>query len=264
MDKLKALTSKKVAGVPVVYIAAIVAVVILYMAIRSKPTPDPAAEDAAASDGADTEGDASYDVVSQQPVFLVPSTTTAAATPVEFTNDAWGKQAIEWLIAQGNDPSLSSSAITKYLASDNLTFQEGSLRDDAVKQFGLPPEGLSTSRTLGYKGPASAQGVPPTDHTVRGKSDDTFKELARLYYGSENADYVAQLRARNSTAREPLAVGTTVRIPEAHNPKYYRATASTRSLYAIARKNAVAPSKVENLNPGMKFPVKVGTRVRVR
>lgn len=258
MDKFKQLTNKKILGVPVIFIVLVVAAGVLYLAIRTPATPDVPAED----EEGDTEGDIP-DPVTQQPVFVVPSSQAAPLAPVENTNDLWARKAVEWLISQGIDPSVATSAITKYVNSETLSYEEGQARDMAVKQFGLPPEGLSTSNTLGYRGPASKQGTPPTNHVVRGKSDNSFGELARLYYGSENADYVTQLRTRNRYLSEPLKPGQTVRIPEARNPRYYRATGSTRSLYAIAKKNSVAPAKIENLNPGMSFPVKVGTRVRV-
>jgi len=254
MEGFKSLLKQRIKGIPVVLIVAVVAAAALYGAIRLKPAAsedEPVEDDGLAGDGGD-EG---------QPVFVANQPPQPST---EDTNDKWARRAVEWLAANGASLSLASSAITKYINSEDLTFAEGALRDKAVKQFGLPPEGLSTSRTGGYKGPAAKQGNPPTSHTVKGVSDDTFAELGRLYYGLSNWDAVNLIRRANLNVVEPFPVGTIIRIPLYNDPKYYTATSATRDLYSIARKNGTTPAKVQALNPGRQFPVKAGTRVRVR
>lgn len=254
----KELLSKKVKGIPVVLIVAVLAAAGLYAALKLKPAPeDTTEEDVPSGDTGD----------SGQPVFLANRDSEDSGDNVSDTgdtNEKWAHRAIEWLAANGTTLSLATSAITKYVNSEDLTFAEGLIRDRAVKQFGLPPEGLSTSKTQGYNGPATRQGNPPTNHTVKGQSDNTFAELARLYYGLGNWDAVNLIRRVNLQAVEPFAKGTVIRIPAWHDPKYFVATSAARDLYSIARKNATTPANVQALNPGMKFPVKVGTRVRVR
>lgn len=255
----KALLSKKVAGVPVVGVVAVVAAVGLYAAIRMQPTADTAVDETDVP-----EGDSGDD---GQPIFRAHDESTGLDSDSgtsEPTNEQWAKRAVEWLAANGTPLSVASIAITKYLNSETLSQAEGVARDKAVKQFGLPPEGMSTSNVLGYQGPATKQGVPPLTHSVKGKSDDTFKELAHLYYGIDNADAVTLIMQANTTVTAPFSVGARIRVPEYRAPKYYTATTATRTLYAIAAKNGTTAPKVQALNPKTRFPVEAGHRVRVR
>ena len=128
----------------------------------------------------------------------------------------------------------------------------------------VPAPASAPTGALGYQGPAVKQGNPPTIHTVKGKSDDTFAELGRLYYGLANWDTANLLRRANLTLFEPIPTGARVTIPLHTEPIYYVATAANRDLYSIARKNGTTATKAQALNPGKVFPVKVDTRVRVR
>ncbi len=258
-DAVKGLSSKKVYGIPVIWIVLIVAAAGLYGAFRLKPAPSDTADATDVPEG-DNSADTGQPVFTANPVTIAPIESNPDNTD---SNDKWARRSIEWLSANGATLSLATSAISKYINSEDLSFAEGALRDKAVKQFGLPPEGLSQSNTLGYQGPAVKQGNPPTTHTVKGKSDDTFSELGRLYYGLSNWDAANLLRRANLTIVEPFPVGARITIPPYHDPTYYVATGATHTLYAIAAKNSTTAAKVQALNPGKTFPVKVGTRVRV-
>jgi len=257
----KALLSKKVAGVPIMWIILVVALVGLYGAIRLKPAAD-TTDETDIPEG-DTGGDG-------QPIFRANEDDSSGDSSLDSssttdTNAKWSRRAVEWLVANGTSLSMASGAIAKYLNGETLSQTEGVVRDKAVKQFGLPPEGdLATSNVLGYQGPATRQGVPPVTHTVKGRSDDTFKELAHLYYGIDNADAVTLLMQANTTVTAPFAVGTRIRVVEYRTPRYYTATGATRTLYAIAAKNGTTAPKVQALNPKIVFPVAVGHRVRIR
>jgi len=256
--KWQELLSKKVAGIPVIWVVLVVAVVGLYAAIRLPRVEEPADEqDIPAGDSGD-DG---------QPIFRAREDSSTGldsdSGTLEPTNAQWGRRAIEWLVANGATVSLASLAISKYLNSETLSQAEGALRDKAVKQFGLPPEDIPTSNTLGYQGPASKQGEPPVTHVVRGKSDDTFAELAKLYYGMDNADTVILLMQANTTVTAPFSVGTRIRVVPYSQPRYYVATAATNTLYAIARKNSTTAQRIQALNPNTRFPVAVGHRVRI-
>ena len=58
-------------------------------------------------------------------------------------NEAWGKAAINWLIAQGYNPAWSYAAITKALAGgrgdSKLSVREYSLWNAALRHMGAPP-----------------------------------------------------------------------------------------------------------------------------
>lgn len=267
---LKTLTSKKVAGIPVIYIVLVLAAAALYGAIRMpkrEDAPEEQAEelDYASEPGGDIEG------AVQQPVFI--ANPAVAVSGVPDTNELWGRRAVEWLIGSGASVSAASTAITKYLEGETLSYDEGVLRDKAVKNFGIPPEGIIATSTApkpatptpgGYKGPGSRQGVPPTTHTVTGKSDDQWLELTRLYYNRTGEPAIRLLIAANPNLKKPFPKGTRVHIPAFHEPVYYRTTSATRTLHAIAQKNGTTPVKVRLLNPGFAWPARIGARVRVK
>jgi len=262
--KLSDLTEKKVGGIPVVYIAVIVAGIALYGAIRLKP---------AATDTADTgdtvEGDQGGEIAIQ-PVFVANKSQTVTSDDSGFgkdTNEYWGRRAIEWLTANGTALPLATSAITGYLDGTTLSYAEGVVRDKAIHQFGLPPEGLlsaNTNKQNVYNGPASKQGVPPLHHVIKGTMDNTAKELARLYYGIDNTDAIILIHQANPTLTTPYPVGSRVLVPAFHQPRYYTATTAINTLYAIAKKNGMSPQQLQAYNPNTHFPVEAGHRVRVR
>jgi hypothetical protein len=265
MDKVTALLNRKVAGIPVYVVALILAAAVLWWAIRLRPTEDVTDPEPSANDSEDTGTDFGD---GEQPVFTAtpPATVGSVTSTNSDDNAAWGQRAISFLVANGSNASEAGIAINKYLDGDTLTYNQGQLRDKAVAQLGLPPEPLTPGRVKGYAGPASAQGTPPTSHTVMGKSDDSPGELARLYYGMNTADAVRLIRAANSHMVEPYKVGAVVRVPKFHRPQYVRATRHMRTLYELAAKNSTSPDQILMLNPGLEakdFPVKIGRKIRV-
>lgn len=272
MEQIRALMARKIAGVPVILIAVLVMGGLLYAAVRMRPAPE---EEPIESDedipAGDTVGDTDVPVFEATPVIYQPSGGSVASTPMQDTNELWARRATEWLIANGETVNDAQKAIQAYVNGETLSIDEGRIRDRAVGQFGLPPEpfdygGQKPPKTPGpYKGPFTSQGKPPLTHTVKGKSDDTPAELARGYYGTEREGFQLLIQSANTTAGPgPWAPGTKIRVPEAHKPRFYKATRATRTIWAIARKNGVTVSRIETLNPGVDFPVKPGKRVRVR
>lgn len=70
-------------------------------------------------------------------------------TPLEENdNNAWGRKATNWLIGRGNSPGLADNAIRKYLSSEELSSQEQALVDQALVEFGAPPEPLAPVRQI--------------------------------------------------------------------------------------------------------------------
>lgn len=266
--KMPNILTRKVFGIPVSILALVFVGALLYYAIKMKATP-------ATTDSSDASGDAPEgDLPSTgQPIFLAnPSTTTSTGTDdgnaidvaTTPTDQSWSNEAITWLITEGASVTDATNAITKYLAGSQLSQAEGVLRDKAIVKFGAPPEsGYQPTSTTGYTGPAVKQGNPPTTHTVKGKSDDTPAELARLYYGMNTADTIRYIESNNTHVQSPYRPGTQIRIPAYHQPKYYKSTGRNNTLSEIARANGTTPDVITALNPGINFPVKVGTRVRV-
>lgn len=69
-----------------------------------------------------------------------PPTDTTPKDPTN--NEEWGRQCINWLIAQGYDATVSDSAIRKYLSGESTSIQEYTLIRIALTRFGSPPQPL--------------------------------------------------------------------------------------------------------------------------
>lgn len=276
---INSLFSKKVAGIPVVWLVLLVAVVALYAAIKIKPNtgddPEMTGDEAPEFDG---DIDTSQPVFSATPTIIQPSGVvtggSVSAVSQPDTDELWKRRAVSWLAGNGYTLDIATSAITKYLAEEPLTALEARAKDAAVVQFGLPPETIPAGGSIPSpppaptpSKPASSQGVPPLWHTVMGTSDDSFSELAKLYYGiaGNGTGYINLIAGRNtSLPRTGIAKGTRVRVPSATEPRYYTVTAAKRSLVAIASANSLSAAKLKALNPSVVWPAKVGSRVRVK
>jgi hypothetical protein len=282
MEGLMQIFRHKIFGIPVSIISVVIAGGILYYVVKKmKATPDASAAGNAtdtAGDVVDTTNagpDAGPGDFTQQPDFdAIPEATAPTSGVVNSqpaTNDAWQRMAVAWLMTQGYSLAISTDAISRYLNSEPMTAQQAQARDKAIAQFGLPPESIPdvinkspnpTGQTGG--GPAVKQGTPPLNHIVKGKNDNTARELAYLYYGTNDSQSVDRIQSVNLGVAEPYPIGTKVRVPSDAAPKYYDATGACNTQFCIARKNSTTPGAIETLNPHLSFPVKVHTRVRVR
>lgn len=262
----KELLNRKVFGIPVVWIALAVSVVAVYAAIKLKPAEEPTEEEVPTEEETpEFDGD---DGEIQQPVFVANPPQQPGPSP--DTDEKWARRCIDWLRAGGTSVELATAGITKYLNEEPLTEAERAVVNRAIAEFGLPPESVPNTPTVpprnpstNYSGPFTRQGTPPLTHKIKGKSDDTVAELAQGYYGSSAPDYINLIKGGNLRNPGPYRIGQGVYIPKYRNPRYYTAKAGTQDQYAIARKNGTTAAKILEYNNGMKFPVKVGTRVRV-
>lgn len=66
--------------------------------------------------------------------------TSGSTTAGQYaTNDAWERAAINLLVARGVDPTVANSAITQFLASQNLTADQQAQVNLAIQALGAPP-----------------------------------------------------------------------------------------------------------------------------
>lgn len=84
--------------------------------------------------------------------YVPPTENNSGEEEQEYaSNEAWGQAAINWLIAQGYQPGISSSAITKALAGgedtggNKMSAQEWSLWSLALRELGSPPYPVNVS-----------------------------------------------------------------------------------------------------------------------
>lgn len=274
---IKGALSKKVAGVPVIYLAALFVGILAVVAWRMKPSSDEpeAGGDPASENGVDGDPDPYENPewsANAPPVYVSPDPAAVTGNPTIQTNEQWVAKGTEWLVAQGRASGGNAFAIlNRYIDGDQLSYAEGQLRDAVIKQFGVPPEPFvpgSTNKPA--EGIATKQGNPPTTHTVKGTKDNNFWKLAKLYYGSDHYDYVNTLEVANisipkskDAATAAFPVGTKVTIPKYTAPKYYLATKTVNTPQAIASRNSTTAAAIMEYNDSYKWPVKAGTKVRV-
>lgn len=266
---------KKIAGIPVLYIAGLFVVVLALVAWRMKPS-EPGEGDPAEEDDADQMGDpadADYSgFATNGTVTVQQGTDPATVSPVVVqTNETWARNAANWLVAQGlASGTAAQTATRRYIEGESLSVDQGKWIDAAVKQFGIPPEPLTAGGITKPSVPISLpskQGTPPTTHTVTGNKDTSFWDLAALYYGSKHYDYVNLLEVKNigivpKGSGNKIPKGTKVNIPKYTAPKYYTAT-GTLTAQQIAAKNGTTAAIVMEFNDSLKWPVRKGTKVRV-
>lgn len=271
--------AKKVLGVPVLYVAGAAVIILAIVAYRMKASSAPAdtpAEGAPDAGTTDTTSGDPYDgfetkgtvIVSPNPV---PNPDQELANQSIQTNQEWLVKATQYLITKNNvTGTTAQSALTKYLDGQDRSYDENALVDAVIKEFGLPPDGTSSSGTVGPK-PVAKQFTGAGTHTVQGSSDNTASSLAALYYGSNAQDRIDLIEAANlSKGAGPWGVGTKISVPEYHVPKYYTTpTSGYLSAKNLAAKQGVSLDKLSALNnpkggaysPEYRFGP--GTRVRV-
>lgn len=107
--------------------------------------------------------------------------------PVEETNSAWSRKAIDWLILQGANPVNANGAINRYLNGESLDTRQRALVNSALRQFGSPPEGTGTGNPPGPKPDPKPKPKPdkpkerwPKNYHVH--AGDSLPEIARKFY----------------------------------------------------------------------------------
>ncbi|WP_204045978.1 hypothetical protein [Acrocarpospora phusangensis] len=279
-------------GVPILYVVGALAVILAVVAWRMKPATgvqladEPAAEDEPAA--GDPAGGVPLPYVSGGSVSQAPLPDPNDG-PSADDNDKWLRRSAEWLAGQGHatmDAALI--ALQKYLAGEQLSMEQGRLRDLATDHFGYPPDLPQSGGTGNGDAPddpdVPTPPVPPTPpvvvpaepkkyiapafHTVSGPSDDSYTDMALLFYGESGVQYGVDLIQSYNVKhghQGPFPPGTRFWIPKYAPPRYVIATASMRTASQIISKNPPLNSvaMLQELNDGMTFPVKVGQKVRV-
>lgn len=135
--------SKKVAGVPVVYLAAGAAAIFGVVAWRMKSADSGESNTPVDSGSAAANTDDPYaDFESAGTVVVQPATPVTPEPPDRpGTNDEWIKEGAEWLVATKNVPGPSAySALSKYVEGTSRSTQEAQYVEWTIKEKGFPPD----------------------------------------------------------------------------------------------------------------------------
>lgn len=274
----KSLASKKVAGIPVLYLAAAVVVVFAVWAwqMKSSPTEEATGDENTTAENVPSDGEdlaaADYSGLNGSgTVTVVQQATPTETESVKQTNDDWLRAGVAYLVERKEATAGEAQvALTNYIEGNDLTYEQGQLRDSALAKLGLPPEPITSLGSVGSQTVAPAQrqfSLFPGKHTVKGTNDNSASKLASLYYGNGDANHALKIVATNvrygNGASYP--VGTVIAIPAWKEPRYVTVTKTTRTPTIIAAKNGIqggAPI-IEALNPGKSTPYAVGTKIRI-
>jgi hypothetical protein len=270
MANFQEIARKKVAGVPVIYLAAGAVVILAIVAYKMRPSSAP--EDPTTGDP--TEGGLAptpnpYDSLSSDGTVTVVQGGPSTVPDEEVsTNSTWVTKGAAWLVKNKSVPGSDAiAALNKYINGQDKSYDEKQWVDAVIAEYGAPPDGIAEGGKTGYK-PASTQGTPPTTHTVKGASDNTYGDIAALYYGHNDQPTFDLVQAANPNLglTGPFPVGTKINVPAYHVPSYYTVPSNVKSMTSaqVASKNGISVYQIEALNNTSKTTWTKGSRVRVK
>jgi hypothetical protein len=242
-------SSKKVFGVPILYLIGAAVAVLVVVAWKMKPSAPDAAEEEVPVDAADVDQETKdpYDGFETQGTVTVvqqPAPSTADNANASISNNAtWVSRGIQFLGAQHSVPGTTAqAALTKYLADADRSFEEEKYVNMVITELGPPPDleggGGSVAGEKLQKQFTTAPGV----HSVKNLGDQSYSSLAALYYGRTDADAISLIQAKNPTLgpNGPWPVGTKVNIPVFAQPKVYKVPPGKgETAKVIAAKNGI-------------------------
>lgn len=178
---------RRVLGVPVLYIAAAVAVILAVYAYKTQTRPGKVASangETDASEVSDAPGDLGsvYPTMPRGTVIVAPASMVndASATSLE-TNTEWLRQGVALLGADGVSGGTAQLALQKYLDGEQLSYVQGSYRDKVIAKLGLPPD----PSTVGGTDPESAAfptPIPSVPGTLPEGENTTLSDMIRAAY----------------------------------------------------------------------------------
>lgn len=145
--------SKKIGGVPVVYIAGGAVAIIAVVAWRMKPAPDvpdsadtPGGEDAVLDEYGLADGSDPYAGLKTNGTVIVQPPPPVAEEPTDNrpdTNAEWVREGAEWLVAEkGVSGAAAYEALSKYVEGKSRSTTEAQWVDAVIREKGLPPDGV--------------------------------------------------------------------------------------------------------------------------
>lgn len=267
----KSIAAKRVAGIPVLYLAAAAVVLFAVWAWKMKGSaPEETVSEESTTEETAAGTDPDYSGLATTGTVTVVQNGATETEVEKQTNDDWLRAAVKFLMEEKKvTAGEAQTAISNYLEGNDMTYEQGQLRDAAVSKLGLPPERIATLGNVANK--AEAPGKRqftnfPGKHTVKGSNDNSPWKLSGLYYGGSDWVRASQIAASNPSLGNPAAtypVGAVVTIPAYSPPRYATVNSTTRTFATMARKNGLSVGALKNLNANTAEPFLVGAKIRV-
>lgn len=239
---------RKIAGIPVLYLAIGFVIVLVAIAWNMKSAPKEPVADVATDSGAVDMDNGSGDLYPAPPV----GTVVAAPTPVDTSgntsidsNDEWLRRGVMYLAESGTSPGEAHMALSLYLDGAELSWDQGAMRDKVIRELGMPPYPVLVGGTR--PDVARRQGAVPRNHTVKNVYEDGASELARLYYNRTDAFAIKAIADANG-GQTAWNVGDSVRIPTLPTPATVPAKPPTKP--AVPVKPAATPARYYTVKSG--------------
>lgn len=185
---VKSMKDKKILGVPALYLLGGFVLILALYAWKSKkavPATVPATAPVAGSPsagvavGVDANGNpvdaagnvvggSAYPVMPVGTVVVAPQTTAVPGTNSSIlTNDDWLKAGVSYLGTKGVSPGTAQDALQAYLQGSQLSYAQGTLRDEVITEYGLPPTPMQSGGTAPQiSTPANTPAVAPPNETA--------------------------------------------------------------------------------------------------
>lgn len=270
MASFQEFANKKILGVKAIYLVALFVVILGVVAWKMKPSK---------SASTDTSGDQSSDsgaAPTPNPYDSLDSNGTVTVqqlgpqqntTPTVETNEDWVREGVNWLVEQNKATgTVAYAALTAYINGTDRSYDQEQLVNAWIKEHGAPPQAPATGGNVGAK-PVTRQITNlPGYHTVTGNLDDSYGEIATLYYGHAEQGTIDLLQAANTNLGQtgPFAVGTKIYVPVWHDAVYYTVPYANMKTSDIAAKNGVTAQQIAVLNNVNRSNWAKGARVRVK
>lgn len=229
MSSFQEIAHKKIAGVPVLYLAGAAVIVLGIVAWRMKPS-SPKAEESPLDGGTpdaelDENGHATLGgnpyagMSSNGTVTVVQQPAPVAETEPDTidTNDEWIRKGSEWLVAKQNVPgSAAFTALSKYVQGRSRSITENQWVELVIKEQGYPPDAFNETPAA-----SSAPATPPKTTPVGWRGYGWVKADGKTSGAQYAAKYkipATQFYSWNPNQPRIPKAGTWLKVRGASNP----------------------------------------------
>lgn len=239
--KASSLLRKKVAGVPVIYIAAGFVLIIVIYAWRTQSLPSGTSSDDASSDSAsgqddvtDTGDDATTyaDAVPAVSTGTVVSTSSSLPATADNTsidsNEEWLSRGVTFLGTHSVGAGEAQEALQVYLEGGSMTYRQGQLRDMVIAELGLPPDppriGITAPAPSVAPKPTPKPAPPPVKGSPAPKKPAPAPKPApkTTYYVVRSGDNLSKIAAKYHTSWQKIYAVPANRKVIGSNPNLIR------------------------------------------
>jgi hypothetical protein len=202
MSSFQEIAHKKIAGVPMLYLAGAFVVVLGVVAWRMKPSADAPPEESPSDGGTDAQlddnghadGSNPYAGYSGNGTVIVAPQQPAPDNPEDTrpgSNDEWVRQGAEWLVADKKvNGQAAYVALNKYINGQSRSYQESSWVDQVIAAKGLPPESFTGTPPTTTNPPPPSTKPPVVKPPAPKPAPVTMKAPTKLKASGVTKSYV--------------------------------------------------------------------------